>query len=94
MTIDEYVDAFWPDVEILKADGFDEAFLGIGTQAGNAIAVYDREKCIEILSRDMTREQAVEYFAFNTECAYVGPATPMFLEAIPARLFSHNQQDQ
>ena len=95
MTIDEYVDAFWPDVEILKADGFDEAFLGIATQANsNPVAVYDRDKCIEILARDMTREQAIEYFAFNTECAYVGPATPIFLEVIPAKLFSHNQQNQ
>jgi len=54
MTIDEYIDAFWPDVEILKADGFDEAFLGIATQVGrNPVAVYDRAKCIEILARDM-----------------------------------------
>ena len=52
MTIDEYIDAFWPDVEILKADGFDEAFLGIATQAGrNPVAVYDRAKCINILTR-------------------------------------------
>jgi len=59
MTIDEYVDAFWPDAEILKADGFDEAFLGIATQAGgNPVAVYDREKCIDILAREMGKEEA------------------------------------
>lgn len=102
MTIDEYVDAFWPDAEILKADGFDEAFLGIATQAGgNPVAVYDREKCIDILARQIAaeslsgesqeaiREAAVEHFAFNTECAYVGPATPLFLEVIPNHKFTH-----
>lgn len=28
----------------------------------------------------MTREEAEEWFEFNTAGAYVGPRTPMFLE--------------
>ena len=43
--------------------GFEEAFLGIGEQFSKLpIAVYDREKCIELLARDMEYEEAEEYF--------------------------------
>jgi hypothetical protein len=65
---------------ILLADGFEEAFVGVGRQFGKPIAVYDRAKCIEILTRDMSEEEAEEYFQFNTEGAYVGEQTPIFLE--------------
>ena len=58
----------------------EEAFIGLGEQFSNPpIAVYDREKCIEILARDMTYEEAVEYFEFNVIGAWVGEQTPMFL---------------
>ena len=58
----------------------EEAFIGLGEQFFNPpIAVYDREKCIEILARDMTYEEAVEYFEFNVIGAWVGEQTPMFL---------------
>ena len=51
---------------VVLCDGMEEAFLGIGVQFTNSpIAVYDREKCIEILAKDMTHEEAEEYFEFN-----------------------------
>ena len=70
------------DENVLLADGFEDAFVGIGRQFGNPIAVYDREKCIEILMEDMSGEEAEEYFSFNVEGAYVGEQTPIFLERI------------
>lgn len=68
------------DEEVLLADGFEDAFVGIGRQFGNPVAVYDRSKCIKILTEDMTEEEAEEYFQFNVEGAYVGKNTPIFLE--------------
>ena len=65
---------------ILLADGFDDAFLGIGRQFGKPFAVYDKQKCLEILQQDMSEEEANEYFSFNVEGAYVGEKTPIFLE--------------
>lgn len=68
---------------VLLADGFEDALIGIGRQfGGEPIAVYDRVKCIEILvERDgMDLEEAEEYFCFNVEGAYVGEQTPMFVE--------------
>jgi hypothetical protein len=67
------------DEEIMLADGFEDAFLGIATQFDNKFAVYDRAKCIEILARDMSYEDAEEYFQFNVEGAWVGEGTPAFL---------------
>ena len=71
------------DYSILLADGLDEAFIGIGWQFNTPLAVYDRDKCMEILeSQGMTPEEAQEYFYFNTQGAYVGEQTPIFIERI------------
>lgn len=73
------------DPELVLADGYEEAFIGVGRRCGcPALAVYDRAKCIEILiQRDgMSPEEAEEYFSFNTEGAYVGEGTPIYLESV------------
>lgn len=67
--------------EILLADGFDEAFIGIGWQFVTPVAVYDKARCIEILkSQGMDEIDAIEYFEFNVAGAYAGEQTPIFLE--------------
>jgi hypothetical protein len=68
------------DENVLLADGFEDAFLGIGRKFGEPHAVYDKEKCIQTLMKDMSLEEAEEYFSFNVEGAYVGEQTPIFLE--------------
>jgi hypothetical protein len=70
------------DEQVQLADGFEDAFIGIARQFGKPIAVYDREKCIDILvNRDgMSHEEAEEYFQFNVEGAWVGENTPAFLD--------------
>lgn len=69
------------DEEILCADGFDEAIVGVVHVGSNSIALYDIEKCIEILMRDdMTYEDAVDYFYYNVLGSYVGEKTPAFAE--------------
>lgn len=64
---------------LLCADGLDEAFLGVDWNNGDPRAVYSIEMCIEILARDMSHEEADEYFWYNTAGAYVGPQTPIFI---------------
>jgi hypothetical protein len=66
---------------ILLADGFEQAFMGIGRQFNTMFSVYDYDECIEILmSRDdMTEEEAEEHMSFNVTGAYVGEHTPVFL---------------
>lgn len=67
------------DQEIQLADGFEDAFVGIATQFNKTFAVYDRAKCIDILVKDMSHDEAEEYFQFNVEGAYVGENTPAFI---------------
>ncbi len=71
--------------EILLADGFEDAFMGIVESFGSKPkALYNSEKCIDILmSRDrMKYDEALEYFTFNVEQAYVGEYTPAFVEPL------------
>ena len=67
------------DESVLLADGFESAFIGIARQFNTTFAVYDRDKCIEILTENMSYEEAEEYFQYNVEGAYVGENTPAFL---------------
>ena len=65
---------------MLLADGFEKAFIGTGIRCGLEVAVYDSQKCIEILCKDMSEEDAVDYFNFNVVGSYVGKFPPLFLE--------------
>ena len=70
------------DEEILTADGFDYALIGVCERAGQpTIAMYDKDKCINLLiERDgMTEEEAEEYLYFNVVGACVGEYTPCFV---------------
>jgi len=67
------------DQEITLATGYEDAFVGIATQFNKVFAVYDRAKCIDILAKDMSYDEAEEYFQFNVEGAYVGESTPAFI---------------
>lgn len=78
--LDDWINENYPDTEILVANGYDEAFIGVANQFDRVMAVYDRQKCIEILMRDMCEEDAHEYFEFNVVGAYVGENTPAFIE--------------
>jgi len=84
MTLQQKINDHLGDESILLADGFDEAFIGIARQFGIPFAVYDRAKCIEILTENgMHEDEAEEYFMFNVEGAYVGENTPAYLEILP-----------
>jgi len=67
--------------EILLADGFEDAFVGVVESFGNKPkACYNYDACIDILMKDdMDYEEAVEYFEFNVTQAYVGEYTPAFI---------------
>jgi hypothetical protein len=77
---------YWQE-PILLADGFEEAALGYtASQPGprNTVAVYDYNKCVDILVRQgMDEGEAVEYMDFNVTGSWMGPYTPLFL-VLPA----------
>ena len=63
----------------LLAEGFSEALIGMGARFSYDVAVYDYNKCIEILARDMSYEDAIDYFDFNVSGSYMGEHTPVFV---------------
>ena len=68
---------------MLKADGFDKAFLGVAQRFGQEdIIAYDKDECIAILCmRDgMTYEEALEFFNYNVIGSWVGEKTPIFIK--------------
>ena len=70
------------DEEILLADGFEDAFLGVAERCGGpSVAVYDYELAMAVLVRrdGLSEEEADEYLQFNVIGAYAGPNTPYFL---------------
>jgi hypothetical protein len=72
----EKIMQFFDSEDILKADGFDEAIIGFCEHSQRLI--YSVSECIKILEKDMTEEEADEYFWFNIHQAYVGEKTPIW----------------
>jgi hypothetical protein len=70
----------FPDEDILKADGFDSAVIGIDITTMRLI--YSKLQCIEvlILEADLSYEEALEYLEYNTFNAYVGEKTPIWCD--------------
>ena len=70
------------EVECWVAEGLDDALMGYGEQAGQTVAVYDYEKCLDIfVKRDgMDRDEAAEHMSYNVAGTYLPGKTPVFLE--------------
>lgn len=73
--IDSIIQRF-PDDTFLKADGFDDAIIGVEENTGKLI--YSMSKCLEVLRQDMTEEDALEHFYYNVHGSYVGDQTPIW----------------
>lgn len=68
------------DKNILLADGFNNAVIGLTYRDDELVALYSRDKIIQILidEQEMSYEDAVEYFEYNIEGSYVGRKTPVY----------------
>ena len=75
----EKYQAVLEEEEVLLADEFDEALLGLDMISHRAI--YDSNKMIKILmeKEEMNLNDAIEYLEYNTWNTYVGDKTPIFL---------------
>lgn len=60
-------------------DGFDDCIIGLDEHDGKPVVVYDGEAMIQTLMdhNEWGHEEAMEYFCFNIECAYIGVQTPI-----------------
>lgn len=79
--IDKIINAY-PDDVFLKADGFDDAIIGVD-ESGMRL-IYSESKCIDILQNEhgMDLIDAIEYFDFNVKGAHMGEGTPIWCSDI------------
>lgn len=75
--INKITDAY-SDETFLKADGFDDAIIGVDENQMRLI--YSVSKCIQILMKEMSEEDALEHFSYNVSGAYVGDKTPIWCQ--------------
>ena len=68
----------YPDETFLKADGFDDAILGVDESSMRLI--YSISKCIDILMEGMSDEDALEHFYYNVSGSYMGEQTPIWCD--------------
>lgn len=77
--LDRIIEYYQNDGDILIADGFDEAVIGI--EPSSMRLIYSVTRCLEILILEgMSIEDAMEHFDFNIRGAYVGELTPIWCE--------------
>ena len=68
---------YFPEEDLLKADGFDDAIIGLDDKSMRLI--YSKSLCINILiSQGMPEEEALEYFEINVSSAWLGDMTPIW----------------
>ena len=68
---------WFPEEEIVSADGFDKAIIGVSNN--DMRVIYSKSLCIDILmSQGMDEDEALEYFEYNVSGAYVGEKTPIW----------------
>ena len=76
--LDEIIDIY-SDEEIVSADGYDDAILGIDEASMRLI--YSVDKCLKIMTDSgETYEDALEFFNFNVKSAYMGEKTPIWCD--------------
>ena len=76
--IDDFCGLAAPNESIIVPDGLDGAFIGIATEEEPPKAVYSIERCIQILGKDMSQEEAEEYFWFNVAGSQ-GEGFPLYI---------------
>lgn len=77
----ERIKELYSDEELLIADGFDDAIIGVDD--ANIRVVYDVFKIISILIQDgMSTDEAFEFYEYNILGAYVGEKTPLFVKPL------------
>ena len=75
--IEEIIERY-PEEQFLKADGFDEAIIGVDETTMRLI--YSVKKCISILAQEMSEEDAIEHFNYNVSGCYMGEKTPIWCQ--------------
>ena len=82
--------------ETMQYHDLNDAHIGTGLMDGKQpLMVYDAEMCIDVLTKQFSedpqegtdpREDAVEWYGYNTEGTYCGPGTPVLARTLSSFL--------
>ena len=76
--INEFCEINAPNEAVIVPDNLDEAFIGLALEEDPTRAVYSIERCVNILAREMSPDEAEEYFWFNVAGAG-GEGYPIYI---------------
>jgi hypothetical protein len=68
---------------MIKADGFDNAILGVTTLPdGTEVMVYDKRRCIQIImfTLGFDYNESIGFFEFNIRLPDLGESAPLYVE--------------
>tara|TARA_B100002019_G_scaffold27571_1_gene21478 strand:- start:2312 stop:2575 length:264 start_codon:yes stop_codon:yes gene_type:complete len=70
--------------ELIFADGFDDAIIGVAAGFDSARVVYCYASMVEVMMNDknMNYEDALDWIEYNTLGSYVGKNTPIYVMGI------------
>jgi hypothetical protein len=84
---EEELEEIYHEEDIVVLDGFDEALLGFAERYNftSPIAVYDKDVCLSILknTRNLSEEEAQDFFQANLLGSWFGSSTPVFVTIDP-----------
>lgn len=92
MSVRDWINERSDDVPMCVMDGYDDCIVGIVTRFGlDPIVCYDKEMVLEQLASESIHQDddedpetsALEWFEYNMIGAWVGDATPCFIERPP-----------
>jgi len=69
-------------IEVFLLENYDDAIIGVIRTYDEYKVLYDTDKVISILSKEMSEEEAVEYLEFNIIGSYMGKNSPAFTEYV------------
>tara|TARA_Y100000401_G_scaffold115212_1_gene118507 strand:- start:355 stop:633 length:279 start_codon:yes stop_codon:yes gene_type:complete len=76
--INSFVDNIASGESIIVPEGLEEAFIGVDSESSPPRGVFSIEKCIAILSEDMAKKDAEDFFWFNIAGAQ-GEGVPLYI---------------
>ena len=77
--IDKILEYFNDETELIKADGFDDAIIGLEQQ--HMKLVYSVPLCIEVLVKEgMSVDDAIDYFEYNVRGSLTFEGSPLFVD--------------
>jgi hypothetical protein len=67
--------AHYEEETFLVLDGFDKAIIGVDEK--NMLLIYSVKKCLKILEKEMSNEDAIDYFYYNVVGSCVAEKSPI-----------------